>query len=74
MRIALVGCGYVADFYLNTLQATTGVGMWLMGDGTSDAYARIRNQSYAAEQNATPLNMISMASNDIVTVNVPGLS
>lgn len=61
-------------FYLNSTMATTGVGMWLMGDGTSDAYAKIRNQSYAADQNSTPLNMISMASNDIVTVNIPGLS
>ncbi|MCP4814853.1 MAG: hypothetical protein GY888_20290 [Planctomycetaceae bacterium] len=45
-----------------------------MGDGTSDAYAKIRNQVYSAEQNRTPLNMISMVSNDIQTVTIQGLT
>ena len=48
--------------------------IWLMGDGTGDAYAQIRNQVFPATQNNTPLNMISMVSNDIETVNIPGLT
>lgn len=45
-----------------------------MGDGTSDAYAQIRNQVFAAEQNRYPMNMISMVSSDIETVNINGLT
>jgi hypothetical protein len=45
-----------------------------MGDGTSDAYAVIRNQVYAATQNQTPMNMLSMVSNDIQTVTITGLT
>jgi hypothetical protein len=52
----------------------SGTQVWLMGDGTSDAYSKIRNQIYVAEQNFTPLDMISMVSNDIQTVSIPGLS
>ena len=48
--------------------------VWLMGDGTNDAYSQIRNNVYPAIQNYYPLNMLSMVSNDIVTVNIPGLS
>lgn len=48
--------------------------IWLMGDGTGDAYAQIRNQVFPATQNNTPLNMISMLSNDIQTINIPGLT
>ena len=55
-------------------QKTAGTQIWLMGDGTSDAYAKIRNQVSPTDQNYTPLNMISMVSNDIQTVNIPGLS
>lgn len=55
-------------------QKTAGTQIWLMGDGTSDAYAQIRNQVYASDQNYTPLNMISMLSSDIVSVSIPGLS
>ena len=45
-----------------------------MGEGTSDAYAKIRNQVNPADQNYTPLDMISMVSNDIETVNITGLT
>ena len=55
-------------------QRSAGTQIWLMGDGTSDAYAKIRNQVYPSDQNYTPLNMISMVSNDIETVSIPGLS
>ena len=55
-------------------QKTAGTQIWLMGDGTSDAYAKIRNQVSPTDQNYTPLNMINMVSGDIQTVSIPGLS
>ena len=61
-------------FQLNNDWASWATQVWLMGDGTSDAYAKIRNQVYPADQNGTPLDMISMVSNDIETVNIPGLT
>ena len=48
--------------------------LWLMGDGPNDAYAQIRNDVYPSIQNIYPLNMIGMVSNDIQTVNIPGLT
>ena len=45
-----------------------------MGDGPNDAFAQIRNDVYPTYQNTYPMNMISMNSNDIVTVNIPGLT
>ncbi len=58
----------------NGTQKTAGTQIWLMGDGTSDSYAKIRNQVHSTDQNYTPLNMINMVSNDIQTVSIPGLS
>jgi hypothetical protein len=55
----------------NSSSASTQV--WLMGDGGSDAYATIRNAAHPANQNYTTVNMISMSSNDIVNVTIPGL-
>ena len=49
--------------------------IWLMGDGTSDSYANgIRNDVYLSEQNYTKLQLNSMVSNDIQTVNISGLT
>ena len=49
--------------------------IWLMGDGASDSYSNmIRNDVFPSDQNYTKLNMISMVSNDIQTVNINGLS
>tara|TARA_R110002012_G_scaffold39074_1_gene108370 strand:- start:3 stop:2753 length:2751 start_codon:yes stop_codon:yes gene_type:complete len=49
--------------------------IWLMGDGTSDSYANgIRNEVYPSEQNYTKGQLNSMVSNDIVTVNINGLT
>ena len=48
--------------------------IWLMGDGTSDAYALIRNQANSGDQNDSPLRMFSMVSNDIQTVTITGLT
>ena len=52
-----------------------GVQMWLMGDTGTDSYSNmIRNRVYPSDQNYTKLNMISMVSNDIQSVNISGLS
>ena len=49
--------------------------VWLMGDGTLDSYSNmIRNRVNPADQNYTKLNLISMVSNDIQNVTIPGLS
>jgi hypothetical protein len=63
-----------SNFQLGYNVESSGTQVWLMGDGTSDAYSKIRNQIYVTEQGFTPLNMLSMVSNDIETVNIPGLS
>jgi len=49
--------------------------IWLMGDGSLDAYAQgIRNEVYPSEQNYGKLQLNSMVSNDIENVNIAGLS
>jgi hypothetical protein len=49
--------------------------IWLMGDGTSDSYSNgIRSQVQPADQNYTKLQLNSMVSNDIETVNINGLT
>lgn len=51
------------------------VQIWLMGDGTSDSYSNgIRNQVYPNDQNYGKLQLNSMVSNDIQTVNINGLT
>ena len=52
-----------------------GTQIWLMGDGTSDSYSNgIRNQVDPTDQNYTKLQINSMVSNDIETVNIAGLT
>lgn len=52
-----------------------GTQIWLMGDGTSDSYSNgIRNQVDPTDQNYTKLQLNSMVSNDIETVNISGLT
>jgi hypothetical protein len=52
-----------------------GTQIWLMGDGTSDSYSNgIRNQVDPTDQNYTKLQLNSMVSNDIETVNIAGLT
>ena len=59
--------------YLSNAAFATQV--WLMGDGSLDNYSNmIRNIVYSNDQNYTKLNMLSMVSNDIENVNIPGLS
>ena len=46
-----------------------------MGDGGQDSYANgIRNEIKNTEQNNTKLQLNSMVSNDIQTVNINGLT
>jgi hypothetical protein len=51
------------------------VTVWLMGDGTSDSYSNgVRNYINTSDQNYTKLQLNSMVSNDIETVNINGLT
>jgi hypothetical protein len=48
--------------------------MWLMGDGTPDAFPNINNEQRPNWLNYTYLVMNSMVSNDIENVTISGLS
>ena len=63
-----------AGFSIGGFDASYGTQVWLMGDGTSDAFAVIRNQVYPSEQNRTPMRMNNMVSGDLETVNISGLT
>ena len=59
----------------STSQKAAGTQIWLMGDGTNDSYSNmIRNQVAPTDQNYTKLNLVSMVSNDIQNVTIPGLT
>jgi hypothetical protein len=61
-----------ATYQSNSVLATQ---VWLMGDGTNDSYSNmIRNQVMSLDQNYTKLQLNSMVSNDIQTVNINGLT
>ena len=64
----------LSNFQRNSSTPAYSTQVWLMGDGTNDGYAQIRNWIYPAIQNVYPLNMISMVSNDIQTVTINGLT
>jgi len=66
---------YSTTFNVNTSNSTYATQVWLMGDGTSDSYSNgIRNQVNPSDQNYTKLQLNSMVSNDIETVNISGLT
>jgi hypothetical protein len=49
--------------------------VWLMGDGTSDSYSNgVRNYINPSDQNYAKMQLNSMVSNDIETVNIAGLT
>ena len=73
-RLPWQGTNAGFNFSMNDGSSSYATQVWLMGDGTSDAYSQIRNQVWPATQNYTPMNMISMTSNDIQTVNISGLT
>ncbi len=61
-----------ATYQSNSVLATQ---VWLMGDGTNDSYSNmIRNQVMYLDQNYTKMQLNSMVSNDIETVNIAGLT
>ena len=62
-----------SNFSLNTYTALTGTQVWLMGNVANDGFAKMRNDIYPADQNYATLDMISMVSNDIETITIPGL-
>jgi len=67
--------GTTNNFQLNNGGSSFSTQVWLMGDGTSDSYSNmIRNQVYPSDQNYTKLQLNSMVSNDIQTVNINGLT
>ncbi len=63
------------NFQKGVLQPSLATQVWLMGDGTSDSYGNgMRNQVYPADQNYGKMQLNSMVSNDIQTVNITGLT
>ena len=67
--------GTTGNFQKDHFLAFKSTMAWLMGDGTSDSYANgIRNNLYPIDQNSTKLQLNSMVSNDIETVNINGLT
>jgi hypothetical protein len=67
--------GDFANFAIGTEGCYRATQVWLMGDGTYDSYANgIRNQVGPEDQNNTKLQLNSMVSNDIQTVNINGLT
>lgn len=61
-------------FSLNNASSNDATQVWLMGDGTNDAYAKMRNQVYPSLQSWTTLDMNSMVSSDIETIDIDGLT
>lgn len=64
-----------SNFQKGVLYPSLSTQVWLMGDGTSDSYGNgIRNQVNPSEQNYGKMQLNSMVSNDIQTVNITGLT
>ena len=67
--------GDFSNFAIGTESCYRATQVWLMGDGTYDAYPNgIRNQAGPEDQNTTEMQFNSMVSNDIETVNITGLT
>jgi hypothetical protein len=64
-----------ATNYFTPTGANQSTFVWLMGDGTNDSYSNgVRNYIYPSDQNYSKLQLNSMVSNDIETVNINGLT
>ena len=64
-----------SNFFVGDGSSSYSTQVWLMGDGNNDSYSNmIRNRVLSTDQNYTKLNLISMVSNDIQTVSIPGLT
>ena len=67
--------GDFQNFIIGATECFRATQVWLMGDGTYDSYANgMRNQAGPEDQNNTKLQLNSMVSNDIETINISGLS
>ena len=65
----------VGTFAIDQYASSFATQVWLMGDGALDSYSNmIRNYVYPSDQNYTKLQLNSMVSNDIQTVNIAGLT
>ena len=65
----------LSNFQITNLSSAFATQVWLMGDGTNDSFANgIRNQISSTDQNYGKLQFNNMASSDIETVNIPGLT
>ncbi|MCH2197087.1 hypothetical protein, partial [Kordia sp.] len=63
------------NFQIGNTNSSWSTQVWLMGDGSNDNYSNmIRNRVNPSDQNYTKLNLISMVSNDIETININGLT
>ena len=63
------------NFALNDGSSNYSTQVYLMGDGELDSYSNmIRNEVQPTDQNYTKMNMLSMASDDIETVTISGLT
>lgn len=63
-----------SNFALNSYDSSYATQVWLMGDGTNDAYSIIQNQVYPGVSGNSRMNMLSMVSSDIETVSINGLT
>ena len=69
------GSATSGTFAKNTGNGGYATQVWLMGDGILDSFSNmIRNDVRPGDQNFTKLNLLSMVSNDIQTVNITGLT
>ena len=67
--------GNTSNFQKDHYLAYRSTMIWLMGDGNNDSYSNgIRNDLYSIDQNWTKMQLNSMVSNDIETVNINGLT
>jgi len=66
---------FPSTFPTTSVAAYLSTQVWLMGDGGQDSYSNgIRNEIKNTDQNNTKLQLNSMVSNDIQTVNINGLT
>jgi hypothetical protein len=67
--------GTTSNFQKDHFLAYRSTMLWLMGDSTNDSYSNgMRNYLYPIDQNWTKMQLNSMVSNDIETVNINGLT
>lgn len=67
--------GDTGNFQKNHFLGYKSTMVWLMGDSANDSYSNgIRNDLYSIDQNYTKMQLNSMVSNDIETVNINGLT